>query len=373
MPFWPFARKVARPSPELGLAEHRLPNHAPATPPDSATTQRWLDQLYWETRQRLDGLRLGQHPSWLRGAGLDLADLREYQAGDDVRHLDWASSARLQQPHVRIFHEDRDVSAWFVLDASPSSQFGSTGRSQHDTAVGHAGILARLLLRQGNRVGAIVQSQAGHMQVLPAMGGKTQWWRLTHLLGTPLPSQPATSRPAQITDLGAMLHEAAGVIRHRSAVFVLSDFISQAGWGEALARLAHRHDVLAVRLFDPMQYHLPDVGLVPMRDPETGEHLWVNTSDRALRKRHAELVAQQDAVRNAQFALAGVDVLELSTDEDLPSAVLRQLHMHHPSAQAQAHQPHAAAHTSPAAHASATGSAHAGGTQTPPRPTGGLA
>ena len=301
----------------------------PAPTPTLPDTQRWLDQLHWHTTRRLHGLRQGQHTSVLRGQGLDLADLREYQPQDDVRHIDWNVTARLQQPHVRVFHDDRDLAAWFVVDASASSSFGSTGQSMQRMAQGYVGTLARLLLHQGNRVGAVVHTgQAGGMQVLPPKAGPNQLWRLTQVLLAAEPNTPTRKSPAgQQTDLARMLREAAQLVRSRSAVFVVSDFIAQPGWEAALGQLALRHDVIAVHLIDPMQRELPNVGLLPMRDPETGEQLWVDTANPKLRARHAQLVAEQDARTAQAFARAGVDVLELATDEDLPQAVLRQLRM----------------------------------------------
>ena len=303
----------------------------PATP-TLADTQRWLDQLHWHTTRRLHGLRQGQHTSVLRGQGLDLADLREYLPQDDVRHIDWNVTARLQQAHVRVFHDDRDLAAWFVVDASASSAFGSTGQSMQRMAQGYVGILARLLLRQGNRVGAVVHTgQPGGMRVLPPKAGPNQLWRLTQVLlaASPnTPSQPKQTSPQGLqTDLARMLREAAQLVKSRSAVFVVSDFIAQPGWEAALGQLALRHDVIAVHLIDPMQRELPNVGLLPMRDPETGEQLWVDTANPKLRARHAQLVAEQDARTTQAFARAGVDVLELATDEDLPQAVVRQLRM----------------------------------------------
>lgn len=333
----------------------------PPAAPSLADTQRWLDQLHWHTARRLHGLRQGQHTSVLRGQGLDLADLREYQPHDDVRHIDWHATARLQQPHVRVFHDDRDLAAWFVLDASASSAFGSTGQSMQRVAQGYVGIVARLLLRQGNRVGAIVHTgQPGGMQVLPPKAGQGQLWRLTQVLTAVISNTPRytsqtrptrkqpnsphvgqqigqqtgqqkgqqTGRPTgQQTDLAGMLRDAAHLVRSRSAVFVVSDFIAQPGWEAALGQLALRHDVIAVHLIDPMQRELPNLGLLPMRDPETGEQLWVDTANPQLRARHAQLAAEQDARTAQAFARAGVDVLELATGDDLPQAVLRQLRM----------------------------------------------
>ena len=316
----------------MGWFFQRKPSPAPI-PADLATQHRWLDQLHWHTTRHLHGMRQGQHASLLRGQGLDLADLREYQTTDDVRHIDWNVTARLQHTHVRVLHEDRDLAAWFIVDASASNAFGSTGRSKHDSAMGYVGILARLLIRQGNRVGAIVHTgQPGpqRMAVLAPKAGPQQLWRLTQVLR----EQPASVANGQQTNLALMLREAAQLVRSRSAVFVLSDFISQPGWAEALGQLAQRHDVVAVHLIDPMQQHLPDVGLLPMRDPETGEQLWVDTANPRLRARHAQRVAEQEAATTQAFVRAGVDVLELTTNEDLPLAVIRQLRMRQSPARA---------------------------------------
>lgn len=319
---------------------------------------RWLDRLSWAAQKHLHGLRQGQHASLLRGQGLDLVDLRAYQPGDDVRHIDWNTSARLQQTHVRVFHEDRDLAAWFIVDASASNDFGSAGRSKRETAAAYAGIVARMLMRQGNRVGAIVHTgapaareQAARMTVLPARGGPQQLWRLTQLLAQPSSffneahktdktgqgAKPGkrTKKSAlqgQITDLSTMLHEAGRIIRARAAVFVLSDFLGQPGWSGPLAQLAQRHDVVAVHLVDPMEWQLPAAGTLAMRDPETGEQLWVDTDDLQLRTRFAALAAERDSELAQSFARAGVDVLELSTHEDLPLAVVRQTLMRRPGA-----------------------------------------
>jgi uncharacterized protein (DUF58 family) len=231
-------------------------------------------------------------------------------------------------------------------------------------AQGYVGIVARLLLRQGNRVGAIVHTgQPGGMQVLPPKAGQGQLWRLTQVLtavGSNTPAHTSQAAPTrkrskqpnsphvgqqtsqqigqqtgqhkgqptgQQTDLAGMLRDAAHLVRSRSAVFVVSDFIAQPGWEAALGQLAQRHDVIAVHLIDPMQRELPNLGLLPLRDPETGEQLWVDTANPQLRARHAQLAAEQDARTAQAFARAGVDVLELATGEDLPQAVLRQLRM----------------------------------------------
>ncbi|MBS0466838.1 MAG: DUF58 domain-containing protein [Proteobacteria bacterium] len=312
-------------------------------PAAAETAERLLQRLEWTVIKRLDGLLQGDWRTLLRGAGIDLADLREYQPHDDVRHIDWNVTARLATPHVRVYTEDRDMTAWFLLDLSPSVDFGPPGQAKRDLATGFVGVLARLLQRHGNRVGALLHDgHAGMGRVLPAGGGRRHVLQLLHLLTHAPTARPAA--PPGITELQRLLQQAQGLLRRRSAVFVLSDFLSTPGWDKPLARLAQRHDVVAVRLLDPLELELPDMGLLLLRDPETGEQLQVDTHARGFRHRFARLAAQREAELRQSLARAGVDTLELSTDEDLLGAMLRfmELRGRRPKAAYPAHQAAAA-------------------------------
>ena len=276
--------------------------------------------------RRLDGLLQGDYRTLLRGTGLDLAELREYQLHDDVRHIDWNVTARLQQPHVRVFTEDREMAAWFLLDLSPSVDFGSGGQRKREVLQGFVGVLARVITRRGNRVGAALyggRGRAGVHTVLPARGGRTQVLRLLQLVGRPGPAPSGQASDPGPTRLAELLCAATHTIRQRSTVFVVSDFISEPGWEQPLGELAQRHDVVAVRLLDPLELELPDLGLLTIRDAETGEQLLVDTHDRGFRQRFARIAAQREADLRASLARAGVDALELSTDDDLAEAVVR--------------------------------------------------
>lgn len=276
-----------------------------------------LRRLEWTVIRRLDGLLQGDYRTLLRGSGLDLADLREYQHHDDVRHIDWNVTARLQTPHVRVFTEDREMAAWFLLDLSPSVDFGSGDQRKKAVSLEFVTTVARLLTRHGNRVGAQLYG-TGVDTVIPARSGRLH---VLHLLHSML------IRPTPVETEGTRLHEllqsAATTIKRRSTVFVVSDFISSPGWEKPLGQLAQGHDVVAVRLLDPMELELPDLGLIPIRDAETGEHLLVDTHDSGFRKRFARIAAQREADLRLALGNAGVDTLELSTDDDLVNAVLR--------------------------------------------------
>lgn len=276
-----------------------------------------LLRLEWTVIRRLDGLLQGDYRTLFRGVGLDLADLREYQIFDDVRHIDWNVSARLGVPHVRRFNEEREVSAWFLIDTSPSVDFGSAMRRKREVAADFVGTLARILTRHGNRVGALFYGEDVDAFV-PARSGRRH---VLHLL-TSLAARPRLERSGP-TQLARLLSRAGQVLQRRSAVFVVSDFISEAGWGPALGHLARRHEVLAVRLHDPLETRLPDLGLINLQDAESGDQIVVDLHDHAFRRRFEAQAIERENQLRASLQDAGVDALELSTAEELVEALLR--------------------------------------------------
>ena len=279
--------------------------------------EKILLRLEWTVIRRLDGLLHGDYRSLFRGFGVDLADLREYQFHDDVRHIDWNVTARLQIPYVRVYNEDRDVTAWFLLDLSPSVSFGSERVQKRSVAIDFVTVLARLLSRHGNPVGALFYGDRVDT-VIPARGGRRH---VLHILSRML-SRPERSQTAA-TNLKDLLVTGRQVMPRRSLVFVVSDFISAPGWREPLAHLARRHEIVAVRLYDPLEMELPDLGFLVVQDAETGEQAWVDTHDRSFRKRFITAARRHEADLRSALNDAGVDALELSTSDDLVDAILR--------------------------------------------------
>jgi uncharacterized protein (DUF58 family) len=275
-----------------------------------------LARLDLSIARRLEGLLQGDHKSPFRGQGLDLADLREYQFQDDVRRIDWNVTARTQIPHVREYIEDREVTAWFLLDMSPSIDFESVSVSKRAVLTEFTALMCRFLARRGNRAGALLFSGGVDAQI-PARGGRSQ----THAILDAM-NRYRANRPAP-TDLARALTDAARMVRRRAIIFVVSDFISPEGWERPLGRLAARHDVVAVRLTDPLEVRMPNLGLITFQDSETGEQLFVDTHDPGFRRRFAEAAAAREETLRDVFAQAGVDALELSTEDDVADAVLR--------------------------------------------------
>lgn len=278
-------------------------------------TDNILRRLQLPVVRRLEGLLQGDHRSPSRGDGLDLADLREYQFHDDVRRIDWNATARMNTPYVRDYLEDREISVWFLLDMSPSMRFEGVSVSKHSVLVEFTTLMCRLLLGRGNRAGAMIFS--GRIdRLIPANGGRRQ---LLHIL-----NEVANHRPSPgTTDLKQVLKEAAGTIRRRSLVFVVSDFISTPGWEANLTPLSMRHDVVAVRLTDPLESRMPDLGFLTFQDTETGEQVFVDTHARSFRARFAAAADARESALRGAFERSGVDVLELATEDDVIDAVMR--------------------------------------------------
>jgi uncharacterized protein (DUF58 family) len=299
----------------------------------AATPERILQRLDWQVIRRLDGLLQGDYRSLFYGFGVDFADLREYQPEDDIRYIDWNVTARMNTPYVRQYVEDREIAGWFLLDLSPSVDFGSQQSLKRTMLIDFVTTLARLLTRHGNRVGALFYTGQdgrqpngrgnGHPQprierTIPARSGRNHVLRLVN----DLLKQPQMPH-APFTDLAPLLEGGLHAIKRRSLIFIISDFICSPGWERPLNLLTQRHEVLAVRLWDPREAQLPDIGPIILEDAETGEQMYVDTHDRRFRQRFEAAARQREADLHGILKRAGVDTLSLSTQEDLVSAIVR--------------------------------------------------
>lgn len=285
--------------------------------PERGAPERILNRLEWHVIRRLDGLLQGDYRTLFYGEGVDFADLREYEATDDIRQIDWNVTARMNSPFVRQYAEDRELTAWFLLDVSPSMTFGPQDRSKKEVLIDVVTTLARLLTRSGNRVGAVLYNNQ-IQKIFPPRGGRNQVLHLTRdLLLEPNSSMGST------TDLSVLLGAALNTIKRRSLVFLMSDFISQPGWVGQLALLNKRHELVAVRLLDPREVELPDAGLIVVEDAETSEQIYVDTSDPGFRRRFLEAAESRENRLKQGLSKSGVDLYTISTEEDLVGAFIR--------------------------------------------------
>jgi uncharacterized protein (DUF58 family) len=272
----------------------------------SSAPDRLLLRLEWRVLRRLDGRMQGAYRTPYRGSGLDFAGLRPYLETDDARHIDWNATARLDEPQVRQFTEDRELTAWLVLDRSASMAVAA----KRDVAGELALSLARLFGRGGNRVGAVLHDGAA-TRVVPPGTGRGHALRIGHEL------ERAATPAAVTTDFAVMLDAVASLARRRSLIVVVSDFIGTGDWDRPLLRLVHRHDVVALRVVDAADDELPEVGLVVVEDAETGEQLIVDSADPLFRSRFRAGVNERDAVLSARMRRAGVPLHRVGTDRDV--------------------------------------------------------
>jgi uncharacterized protein (DUF58 family) len=278
--------------------------------------EKLLRRLEWRLGRRLDGRLQGAYRTVWHGDGIDFTDLRAYVPEDDVRHIDWNVTARLDEPFVRQYTEDRELTAWLVVDRSASMGFGRDN-GKDSVATELAVSLGRLVSHGGNRVGAILFDNGQHL-IIPPRTGRDQILRIAHEL-----LRPAKPPTRTTTDLSEMFKLAATTTaRRRSLVFVMSDFIADHGWERPLAMLTHRHEVVVIRVTDPAEAELPDVGLILVEDAETGEQLLVDTSDPLLRQRLAHQVGARETELADGMRRAGVDPHHITTDQDLLAALV---------------------------------------------------
>jgi uncharacterized protein (DUF58 family) len=289
-------------------------------PPSKRTTHtpdQILHRLEWRVIRRLDGLLQGDYRTLFYGAGTDFADLREYEPRDDIRHIDWNVTARMNSPYVRQYVEDRDITAWFLLDLSPSMGFGPAERPKELVLTDFVATLARLLTRSGNRIGAILYNNQLE-KTIPPRSGRNQVLRLMRDL-----LRESSAPAGKTTDLNELLNAGLNTLKRRSLVFVISDFISEAGWERPLALLNRRHELIAIRLYDPRETELPNAGMIYVEDAETGEQIMVDTGHPIFRRRFQEAAQRREATLKETVRRAGVDLFAISTEEDLVSAIVR--------------------------------------------------
>lgn len=294
----------------MGLARAIGGERTPERPGPGPMPEPLLRALELTVGRRVEGLLAGDHRSSLLGFGSELAQIRPYEPGDDVRLIEWNVTARTGEPHVRVQLADRVLVTWLALDTSPSMGFGTVERRKADIAEGVALAVGHAATRRGNRLG-IVTFGDGRPRTLPPRSGRQG------LLGllVALREEPPAGRPGS-TPIGEALVRLGAVARQRALVVLVSDFRGPLDWRRPLIDLAGRHEVLAVEIRDPREEELPDVGVLWLVDPETGRQLRVDTASRRLRERYAAAAAEERQALAAMLRAAGVAHLVLSTSDD---------------------------------------------------------
>lgn len=330
----------------------------------SAEILRRLDLVI---NRRLDGVLQGDYRGLVPGHGSELGETRQYQAGDDVRRIDWNVTARTLDPHVRETVADRELETWILLDQSPSLDFGTADYEKRELAIIALASVGFLTARTGNRIGAVLAGRQALPGVIPARGGRTHLLGLLHraleatAAGAATPGAGAAgagagagagahgdgdgdggSRPARglrrrgeagrsgappgvsgPTELAAAISRLGALHQRRGLAVVISDFLAEDDWARPLGRLATRHETLAIEIVDPRELELPAVGVLTLVDPETGRRREVQTSSAKLRARYAEAALEQRAAIAAAIRSSGADHLVLRTDGDWLGDLIR--------------------------------------------------
>jgi uncharacterized protein (DUF58 family) len=270
-------------------------------------------------RRRIDSLIAGEYRAPALGHGTEIAQVRPYQLGDDVRHIDWAVTARTRDPHVRVHVAERTLTTWLLLDVSASMSFGTADRRKAEVAEGAALAIGHLATRQGNRLG-VMAFGARESRVVPPLQGRQGLLRLMHAMRSG--HEPDGAGP---TDLGDAMARTGRLARARGLVVVVSDFRGPRSWRTQLLRLLNRHHVIAIEVRDPREQELPPTGDLWLVDPETGRQLRVDTGRRTIRDRFAARAAGEREELAQDLRRAGAEHVVLSTAGDWLRELARHL------------------------------------------------
>jgi uncharacterized protein (DUF58 family) len=263
-----------------------------------------IQGFHFRTRRMANEIFAGQYVSAFKGRGIEFAEVREYQPGDDVRAIDWHVSARSGRPFVKVHHEERELTVMLVLDLSGSHLFGTRNKFKREVLAEVAGMLAFLAIRTNDKVGAILFSSKVE-QFIPPKKGAAHVWRLIKEVFTYQPQDLSTN-------IDGVLNYLNKVVKRHAIVFLISD-CSDTGYEKALRLTAKKHDLTVLRISDPAEDEMPDVGLIRLCDPETGQIHVVDSSDRAIRRKWLQYRQTQSAQLKDTLQSAGVDCVELTT------------------------------------------------------------
>jgi uncharacterized protein (DUF58 family) len=276
---------------------------------DPAALQQKVQQIEIRTRHLVSNLFAGEYHSVFRGRGLEFDEVRPYQPGDDIRLLDWNVTARMPEPYIKRMVEERELTVLLLVDASGSGDFGSTGQFKRELAAELAAVLAFAASKNHDKIGLLVFTETVELLIPPRRGRK----HVMHLVRELLAHQPQSRG----TNLDAALQTCNQLLKQRSIVFILSDFlIEPSSYRSSLIRTSSRHDVIAIEMHDPLEQTLPAVGLLHLIDAESGQSIWVDTNDKTWRAEFARRQAYVQTVKQATLRAAHVESASIRTDQD---------------------------------------------------------
>nr|WP_306449478.1 DUF58 domain-containing protein [Odoribacter splanchnicus] len=267
-----------------------------------------------KTRGLSKNIFAGEYHSAFKGRGMTFSEVREYQYGDDIRNIDWNVTARHNRPYVKIFEEERELTVMLMIDVSASRNFGTISKLKKNQITEIAAVLAFSAIQNNDKIGVIFFSDKIE-KFIPPKKGRTH---ILHIIRELIDFYPEDKQ----TDIEQALEYMTNSIKKRCTCFIISDFIDEHDFAHALAIANRKHDVVALRVYDPRENQLPPVGMMYLRDAETGEQMWVDTSDKKLREAYEKYAFVREKELDAIFKRSGVDVANIRSDEDYVRALI---------------------------------------------------
>ena len=271
-------------------------------------------QIEIKTRGLSNNIFAGQYHSAFKGKGMSFSEVREYQYGDDVRDIDWNVTARYNKPFVKVFEEEGELTGMVLIDVSNSLDFGTVKQLKKDMVTEIAATLAFSAIQNNDKIGVIFFSDRIEKFIPPKKGRK----HILYIIRELLDFKPESKR----TDIKIAVEYLTNVIKKRCTTFMISDFIDENDFRNALTIANRKHDIVAIQVYDRRMAELPDVGLMKVRDAETGHEQWIDTSSRALRRAHNDWWIQRQGVLNETFTKSNVDSVSIRTDQDYVKSLL---------------------------------------------------
>ena len=271
-------------------------------------------QIEIKTRGLSNNIFAGQYHSAFKGKGMSFSEVREYQYGDDVRDIDWNVTASYNKPFVKVFEEERELTVMLLIDVSNSLDFGTVKQLKKDMVTDIAATLAFSAIQNNDKIGVIFFSDRIEKFIPPKKGRK----HILYIIRELLDFKPESKR----TDIKMAVEYLTNVIKKRCTTFMISDFIDENDFRNALTIANRKHDIVAIQVYDRRMAELPDVGLMKVRDAETGHEQWIDTSSRALRRAHNDWWIQRQGVLNETFTKSNVDSVSIRTDQDYVKSLL---------------------------------------------------
>ena len=271
-------------------------------------------QIEIKTRGLSNNIFAGQYHSAFKGRGMAFSEVREYQFGDDIRDIDWNVTARFHKPFVKVFEEERELTVMLLIDVSNSLDFGTVKQLKKDMVTEIAATLAFSAIQNNDKIGVIFFSDRIEKFIPPKKGRK----HILYIIRELLDFKPESKR----TDIKIAVEYLTNVIKKRCTTFMISDFIDENDFRNALTIANRKHDIVAIQVYDRRMAELPDVGLMKVRDAETGHEQWIDTSSRALRRAHNDWWIQRQGVLNETFTKSNVDSVSIRTDQDYVKSLL---------------------------------------------------